>query len=145
MPGFILGVDTSVFIAAICGWHERHTTALQALDRHLAEKHKLHLPVHALLETYAVLTRLPPPHRLNPADAMNLIDRNLPLFTDFPGLHGGSAIKWLHGWARKGAAGGRVYDLAILEEARAAGAVEFLTLNERDVASFAGDMRISTH
>ena len=40
-------------IAALSGWHERHEHAARALAEVTA------LPAHALLETYAVLTRLP--------------------------------------------------------------------------------------
>ena len=40
-------------IAALSGWHERHEHAARVLAEVTA------LPAHALLETYAVLTRLP--------------------------------------------------------------------------------------
>lgn len=49
--------DTSVVVAAFASWHERHEAARAALDEGLA------LPEHCALETYSVLTRLPPPHR----------------------------------------------------------------------------------
>ena len=49
--------DTSVVVAAFASWHERHDVARRALDGggRLVE--------HCALETYSVLTRLPPPHR----------------------------------------------------------------------------------
>lgn len=49
--------DTSVVVAAFASWHEHHERARHALDR------GLHLIDHCALETYSVLTRLPPPHR----------------------------------------------------------------------------------
>jgi hypothetical protein len=49
--------DTSVVIAAFASWHESHDVARRALDR------GLQLIEHCALETYSVLTRLPPPHR----------------------------------------------------------------------------------
>ncbi|HEY6455051.1 MAG TPA: PIN domain-containing protein [Steroidobacteraceae bacterium] len=49
--------DTSVVVAAFASWHEHHDRARNALD------HGLHLIDHCALETYSVLTRLPPPHR----------------------------------------------------------------------------------
>ena len=49
--------DTSLVIAAFASWHENHDAARRALDG------GLRLIEHCALETYSVLTRLPPPHR----------------------------------------------------------------------------------
>lgn len=49
--------DTSLVVAAFASWHESHQAARRALDR------GLRLIEHCALETYSVLTRLPPPHR----------------------------------------------------------------------------------
>ncbi len=49
--------DTSVVVAAFASWHEHHDRARQALDR------GFRMIDHCALETYSVLTRLPPPHR----------------------------------------------------------------------------------
>ncbi|MBI4205292.1 MAG: type II toxin-antitoxin system VapC family toxin [Betaproteobacteria bacterium] len=49
--------DTSLVIAAFASWHESHQAARRALDE------GLRLIEHCALETYSVLTRLPPPHR----------------------------------------------------------------------------------
>lgn len=49
--------DTSVVIAAFASWHEHHDRARDALDE------GLRVIDHCALETYSVLTRLPPPHR----------------------------------------------------------------------------------
>ena len=53
----MIAVDTSVVVAAFASWHEGHRTAVAALAR------KPRIPAHVLVETYSVLTRLPPPHR----------------------------------------------------------------------------------
>lgn len=45
--------DTSVVVAALSSWHERHDAAARAL----AEVDVL--PAHVLVEAYSVLTRLP--------------------------------------------------------------------------------------
>lgn len=44
-------------VAAFASWHEHHESARNALD------HGMYLIDHCALETYSVLTRLPPPHR----------------------------------------------------------------------------------
>ena len=49
--------DTSLVVAAFASWHQVHEPARRALDGGLA------LIEHCALETYSVLTRLPPPHR----------------------------------------------------------------------------------
>jgi len=49
--------DTSVVVAAFASWHEHHDRARGALDR------GLRMIDHCALESYSVLTRLPPPHR----------------------------------------------------------------------------------
>ena len=51
--------DTSLVIAAFASWHESHEAARRALDG------GLYLIEHCALETYSVLTRLPPPHRVS--------------------------------------------------------------------------------
>jgi predicted nucleic acid-binding protein len=53
----VKAADTSVVVAAFASWHEHHERARKALDQ------GLHLIDHCALETYSVLTRLPPPHR----------------------------------------------------------------------------------
>ena len=53
----MIALDTSVLVAAFASWHEAHASALRLLDR------RPRVPAHVLVETYSVLTRLPPPHR----------------------------------------------------------------------------------
>lgn len=53
-------VDTSVAVAAFGEWHLLNEQARALLDDGAA------LPVHALLETYSLLTGFPPPYRASP-------------------------------------------------------------------------------
>ncbi|HVT44300.1 MAG TPA: type II toxin-antitoxin system VapC family toxin [Thermoanaerobaculia bacterium] len=64
----MIAVDTSVCVAAFASWHEGHEAALAAMKRHPR------LPSHAAVETYSVLTRLPPPHRVDAELAASLLD-----------------------------------------------------------------------
>lgn len=57
----MIAPDTSVLVAGFATWHEGHESAVRALNR------GVHLIAHAAVETYSVLTRLPPPHRVAPA------------------------------------------------------------------------------
>ena len=54
-------VDSSVVIAAFATWHEHHTIARKAMAG------RPRLIAHAAIESYSVLTRLPPPHRAQPS------------------------------------------------------------------------------
>lgn len=65
-------VDTSVAVAALAGWHEAHEKARRVASGSL-------IPAHARLETYSVLSRLPPPHRLHPNVITGLLSRWFPL------------------------------------------------------------------
>src|SRR5439155_4456381 len=62
--------DTSCLVAAVCAWHEHHAAAAREIERRLAAGEPMIVAAPALVESYAVLTRLPPPHRLRPADAL---------------------------------------------------------------------------
>ncbi len=59
----MIAVDTSVVVAAFASWHESHTAASRAL------RPGTRLIAQCAVETYSVLTRLPPPHRA-PADVV---------------------------------------------------------------------------
>lgn len=122
-------VDTSVLVAALLAWHEAHDIAREALDEALTAG-ALVLPVHALLETYSVLTRLPAPHRLSPVDAHSLLSE-LKTRTVISGL-GEEAWALLQDLASRNIAGGSTYDAAIMTEAAAAGAASILTLDRGD-------------
>ena len=63
-------------IAAVCSWHEHHEATANEIDSRLAGRSKMMVAAPALIEAYAVLTRLPPPHRLTPQTALTLLENN---------------------------------------------------------------------
>src|SRR6185295_20268760 len=65
-------VDSSVVIAAFASWHEHHAIAVKAL----ADRPRL--VAHAAVESYSVLTRLPPPHRAQPSIVHEFIVERFP-------------------------------------------------------------------
>jgi toxin FitB len=65
-------VDSSVAVAAILADHTAHAEADQALGRSAATI------AHVATETYSVLTRLPPPLRLDAAGAATVVAARLP-------------------------------------------------------------------
>jgi predicted nucleic acid-binding protein len=130
MPS-VCALDTSCIIAAVCGWHEQHRAAAAEIERRLDRDERLSVAAHALSEAYAVLTRLPPPHRVAPSDAWELLRAN---FTDsvlVVALSASQHIALLRRLAKAGVSGGRTYDAVIAECAVRAGARALLTFNER--------------
>ncbi len=121
-------VDTSVAVAAALPWHEAHATARGALPRT-----KTQLIAQVAVETYSVLTRLPPPHRVPAPVASGYLRETfaaplLVLASDgYEGL--------LEVAADKSIFGGAIYDALVATAAREAGAT-LLTLDRRAVATY---------
>lgn len=69
--------DTNCMIATVCAWHEHHEQAAEEIEKRLERGEMLFVVAHTLVEAYSVLTRLPSPYRLSPADAFTLIEENL--------------------------------------------------------------------
>ena len=123
-------VDANCLIAAVLPQHEHHQDTIADLTRRRAAGQTFVMATHALLEAYAVLTRLPPPHRLAPADAIAVLDRNWGT-SEAMALTGPETWKVLRHQAGLGIAGGRIYDAVIGACARKAKATEILTWNAR--------------
>jgi len=118
----VIAVDTSVVIAAFATWHESHAVALAVVTKQPS------LPAPAALETYAVLTRLPPPHRVGGALVAEYLEatfgeRQLALSADYP-------RRLLPELVRLEIAGGASYDAVIAINAREHEA-ELVTLDAR--------------
>lgn len=127
----MIALDTSVVVAALLTWHEQHARAARAVAAALEVDPVL--PVHVLVETYAVLTRLPAPHRIAPQIAIELLTEN---FADVKLAQLPSRGVWplLRRLGAQQLAGGISYDALIVEAAKEAGATRLLTLNARDYA-----------
>lgn len=114
-------------MAAFAPWHEGHRPSSRAL------RLDPRLPAHVLLESYSVLTRLPPPHRA-PADVVEgFLGRHFPSkpLTLTPDGY----KRLLGGAARLGITGGQLYDAVVAAEAARAGA-KLLTRDRRAVSIY---------
>jgi predicted nucleic acid-binding protein len=130
--------DTSVIVAALLTWHEHHARSLEALGNAMDEG-PLVIPVAALVEAYAVMTRMPAPHRLSPLSAHALLEQNFAASARVEGLTGDDCWAMLATLAADSVAGGRSYDAQILAAAVKSGATILLTLNLDDFAALAHD------
>ena len=119
--------DTSVLVAAFASWHPAHAAAADALDSAAG------VPAHVVVETYSVLTRLPPPHRVRPAVAAEWLRRRL---VGQPLAPAGATVAMLPATASElGIAGGAVYDALVALTARDAGA-RLLTRDLRAIRTY---------
>ncbi|MGH8990179.1 MAG: type II toxin-antitoxin system VapC family toxin [Acidimicrobiia bacterium] len=120
--GEAFACDTSVALAALDASHEAHG----ACRRVLVELRPV-LSGHAAFETHSVLTRLPIPLRLSPAQASSV------LLAAFPGtcwLAPEDSDRLREALGALGVAGGSVYDALIGQTARVNGRV-LLTRDRR--------------
>lgn len=120
--------DTSVLVAGLLGWHESHAPSLVALKTARTAR-ELIVPLPALVESYAVMTRLPPPHRLAPEAALDLLSGSLEGSALVVGLDGPEAWSLLRALADARVTGGGTYDALILACAWKARAARLLTLD----------------
>lgn len=114
--------DTSVVIASFATWHDLHARARAALTSDTV------VPAHALIETYATLTRMPAPYRLAAPDVARYLelqwtDRVLAPDIDLQLTLPGVAMA-------AGVSGGGVYDALVGLTAHRSGHV-LLTVDRR--------------
>ncbi len=120
-------VDTSVAVALVVVDHEHHASTVKAIG-----ERTVGLAGHAALETYSVLTRLPPPLRRTPRAVHRLLAANFTA-SYFPS----AAIlnRLLADLAGVGIAGGAVYD-ALVGTAAAEHGIRLVTRDKRAAATY---------
>jgi predicted nucleic acid-binding protein len=96
----------------------------------------------ALVETYAVLTRLPPPHRLSSESAIVLLEGSFMRGAKVVTLDGKSYCSLLRSAPADGIAGGRTYDAVIAACAARAKVKVLLTFNEAHFLEFSDRVEI---
>lgn len=137
--------DSSVTVAASLRFHPDHERCRADLERRLGRGDELVLAAHSLAELYSTLTRMPPPNRISPPAAINLIRTN---FLDrarvVVSLHADGYVALLADLAARGLAGGRTYDAVIARTADDARVDVFLTRNLRDFEGLLVHARLET-
>lgn len=92
-------------VAALAAWHVAHGSARRAAAGAA-------IPAHARLETYSLLTRLPPPHRLAPTVVASLLHHWFPAnLTLVPSAR--LSVEVVEQCSRNGVDGGAVYDALV--------------------------------
>lgn len=119
--------DTSVCVPAVLSWHPDHEACRRAAAGAA-------VPAHALLETYAVLTRLPAPHRVAADVAHQVLAAWFPPSRVLNGRRASGEVLSL--LAGAGLGGGSTYDALIGLTAVDHGAV-LVTKDARSVRTLA--------
>jgi predicted nucleic acid-binding protein len=114
--------DTSLVIAAFASWHESHEAARRALDG------GLRLIEHCALETYSVLTRLPPPHRTSGEVIREFLTARFP--EPWLRMNEKTYKNFILGLPDRGVTGGAAYDALVAATAAGCDA-ELVTCDRR--------------
>jgi predicted nucleic acid-binding protein len=134
MPSLV-AADASVLVAALVSWHERHRAAAAAIETALARK-SLVLPSTALIDAYAILTRLPAQHRLAHADAFHLL-RSSFATARVAGPRTRDGWSMLRRFSVAPIGGSDAYDAQLVEIAKDAGAKTLLTFRRGELEKLA--------
>jgi predicted nucleic acid-binding protein len=124
----VIVVDTSVAVAAALTWHKAHEAVRSELP-----SARTRLIAHVAIETYSVLTRLPPPQRVAAPVARAFLADSFesPLIVLSPGGY----ERLLDLAAGELLVRGGVYDAVVAAAATEAGAT-LLTLDRRAAATY---------
>ena len=106
-------LDTSVVVAAFASWHEAHAVAVEQVRAGAL------VPAQALTETYAVLTRLPEPFRIDPGAAAEYLHQQRHGRVLMPDVDLASELPLIA--AAAGVWGGATYDALVATTAQRAG------------------------
>lgn len=120
-------LDSSVLLPMLMNWHPAHDELRGSVR--LVESA---LPSHVLLEAFSVLTRLPAPHRISPAEASETIEDFGLQVIGFPTADMRTFIARL---GAKGVRGGAIYD-AFVGATAAHADVPLLTRDRRAIPTY---------
>jgi predicted nucleic acid-binding protein len=129
--------DTNVLIAAAIPTHIHHEASHARLAR--IRKTGGACAAHTVAEAFSVLTRLPLPYRLSPADAIRIIEDTSDFCTFVP-LSPIEMVRTLRSIAERNIGGGLAFDALLLACARKIGAKSIFTHNVKHFRQIAPDL-----
>jgi predicted nucleic acid-binding protein len=122
-------LDTNVLLAAVLAKHSAHDRAFAILQRVQEGEDEGFVSSHSLAELYASLTKLPPPFRHSPEQALLSIEENILKHFKISSLTGNDYGALIREAALGGIQGGTIYDAVLLKSARKAAVDQIYTLN----------------
>jgi len=130
-------VDSSILIESLVETAPHHHACSELVDR------ATDTATHCLAETFNLLTGGRLGFRVDPGDAAKMIRRRTRNLR-FTSLSGEQMLDLQDTARRRGARGGAIYDLIIIQAARLSGAKEVWTLNHSDFVALAPDLVIQS-
>lgn len=130
-----VAADASVLVAAVVSWHERHRAAMSAVETALARK-ALIVPAPAIVDAYAILTRLPAQHRLTHADAFHILRSSFSA-ARIAGPRTRDTWSVLRRFSVAPIGGSDTYDAQMIEIAKEAGAKTLFSFRRADLERLA--------
>ncbi|MBM3763438.1 MAG: type II toxin-antitoxin system VapC family toxin [Acidobacteria bacterium] len=130
-------LDTSVLVPVFVADHPHHAVSIALFAYCTPENASC--AAHSLAEVYSTLTRMPPPHRASPAQALKCVEtiaERLRLVS----LDGFSTRTAIQRAASQGVSGGTSYDSLIATCALQSGAQRIYTWNSRHFEQFGQDV-----
>jgi predicted nucleic acid-binding protein len=124
------GLDTSYMVPLLAEWHEHHDRTTRDYRARLGRGERPVIAVHALLECYSVLTRLPHPVRVA-ADVAEQILTHYFADVEIAAVTPDTAWMAMRSLAALDLGGGRIYDALIASTVRHAEASVLLTWNAK--------------
>ena len=134
-------LDTNVLVAACLAENEHHARALPVVQTIHEGNAEGFVSAHSLLETYAILTRLPRVPRISSIQASTLIADNIVKHFSVVALTGKEYSELSLKLGQNNIVGGKAYDVLHLTCAEKCGADRIYTFNVRDFVQLAGQLR----
>ncbi len=122
-------LDTSVLIAAVVKKHDSHARGFALLERIQNGEDEGFVAAHSLAEMYAILTKLPPPYRHAPEQALLSIEENVLKHFTISSLTAEDYASLIREEAVAGIQGGTIYDAVLLRSAARSDPDRIFTLN----------------
>jgi len=133
-------LDTNVLVAACVTDHEHHARALPLVQKIHDGKAKGFVSAHSVLETHAILTRLPRVPRISSMQASTLIADNIVKHFSVVALTGKEYADLSLKLGQNNVVGGKAYDVLHLTCAEKCGADRIYTFNVRDFIQLAAHL-----
>ena len=122
-------VDSNCMVAFVLTGHVHHDPVWREVTDRLNDGQAMVVPAPALVEAYAVLTRMPSPYKLAPESAWQMLQVSFGANGRVHALDGHAYMALLTRASAAGVLGGRIYDAVIAECAKLAGATTLVTIN----------------
>ncbi len=129
--------DTSVLVAASVSGHSSHSQAMAAIGLLRNDSVQGFMSQHSIAETYAILTGAPFNPRVQPAQALMILEQNLLPLLQPVSINPKDYRTVLHSVALSNWRSGRIYDALILHCAQKVNCDRLYTFNLKDFRALA--------